>query len=226
MSYDLQPLLRSFAAKQNQENARAMARYMRDQFPFFGIKTPERRAAVRDFIKQYGLPEANQIEIAVKTLWSHPNRECHYAALDLLVRLKKQLNREHLPLLEWMITSKSWWDTVDCIAPQCCGPLFARDPQLIQRYAEPWIISDHLWLRRAALLFQLKFKAQTDEALLFRYILLNADSDQFFIKKAIGWALREYAKTAPDTVGRFIHEHPLKPLSKREGLKWLNRKSH
>ncbi|GEB77165.1 DNA alkylation repair protein [Sporolactobacillus inulinus] len=226
MSYDLQPLLRSFAAKQNQENARAMSRYMRDQFPFFGIKTPERRASVRDFIKQYGLPETNQIEAAVKTLWNQPNRECHYAALDLLVRLKKRLNGTHLPLFEWMITTKSWWDTVDCIAPQCCGPLFAREPQLIQRYSERWVVSDHLWLRRAALLFQLKFKEQTDEALLFRYILLNADSDEFFIQKAIGWALREYAKTAPDTVRRFIQEHPLKPLSKRESLKWLNRTSH
>lgn len=131
-----------------------------------------------------------------------------------------------MPLFEWMITTKSWWDTVDCIAPQCCGPLFAREPQLIQRYSERWVVSDHLWLRRAALLFQLKFKEQTDEALLFRYILLNADSDEFFIQKAIGWALREYAKTAPDTVRRFIQEHPLKPLSKRESLKWLNRTSH
>jgi 3-methyladenine DNA glycosylase AlkD len=160
----------------------------------------------------------------VTTLWNHPKRECQSAALDLLMRSKKIVSAEHMPLFEWMILTKSWWDTVDVIAPHCCGTLFQREPQLIDRFAEKWITSESFWLRRAALLFQLKYKNATDEGRLFHYILLNAGSDQFFIQKAIGWALREYSKTAPDAVKRFIKEHDeLKPLSRREGMKWLNR---
>lgn len=223
MSFDIQPLIRSLETHQNPENARPMEKYMRNQFPFFGIKATERRLLVREFINTYGPLQTNQIPDIVTTLWNHPKRECQSAALDLLVRSKKRVSAEHMPLLEWMILTKSWWDTVDVIAPQCCGLLFKNEPYLIDRYAEKWIASDNFWLRRAAILFQLKYKNATDEQRLFRYILLSADSDQFFIQKAIGWALREYSKTAADAVEQFIKKHDeLKPLSKREGMKWLN----
>jgi 3-methyladenine DNA glycosylase AlkD len=224
MSFDIQPLIRSLETNQNPENARAMEQYMRNQFPFFGIKATERRLLVREFVTTYGLPQINQIPDVVTTLWNHPKRECQSAALDLLVRSKKRVSAEHMPLVEWMILTKSWWDTVDVIAPQCCGTLFQQEPPLIDHYAEKWIISGNFWLRRAALLFQLKYKNTTDEQRLFHYILLNTDSDEFFIQKAIGWALREYSKTAPDAVKQFIKEHDeLKSLSRREGMKWLNR---
>lgn len=223
MNFDIRPLITALEIHQNKENAQPMKHYMRDQFPFFGIKAPDRRAIVRDFIRNYGLPESDQLPLIIKQLWNLPMRECQTAALDLLGYAKKQLKADHMPLLEWLIVTKSWWDTVDYIAPQCCGTLFKHDPYLIELYADKWIVSQNIWLRRAALLHQLKYKQMTNEARLFRYILLNADSDQFFIQKAIGWVLREYSKTDPHAVQLFIQQHELKPLSTREGLKWLNR---
>ncbi|MCO7175005.1 DNA alkylation repair protein [Sporolactobacillus kofuensis] len=222
MSYDLSPLIHTFNAHRNAEKAQQMERYMRNQFPFFGIPAPERRQLVRDFTKTNGLPKADELHDVTTMLWNQPERECQIAALDLLQRARRVLNDQHIPLLEWMIVTKSWWDSVDTISPQSCGPLFQKYPDLIEQYAEKWIIDDNFWLRRAALLFQLKYKDATDEERLYRYILLNTDSNQFFIQKAIGWVLREYSKTAPDSVQQFIQHHDLKPLSKREGLKWLN----
>lgn len=225
MSFDVRPLISAFEDHRNPENARQMEQYLRNQFPFFGIKSPERQELVRTFINEYGLPNAEQLHDVVNVLWEQPQRECQAAALDVIGKAKRILNERHMPLFEWMIVTKSWWDTVDTIAPNSCGLLFKNTPHLIDSYADNWITNKNFWLRRAALLYQLKYKRATDEKRLFRYILLNTDSDQFFIQKAIGWVLREYSKTAPETVRQFIREHDFKRLSKREGLKWLNRHS-
>ncbi|MCO7126925.1 DNA alkylation repair protein [Sporolactobacillus shoreicorticis] len=141
-----------------------MEHYMRSQFLFFGIKAPERRVIIRDFIKMHGLPESDQLSFVVRQLWNHPMCECQTAAVDLLVHAKKRLNANHLPLLEWMILTKSWWDTVDFIAPQCCGPLLKKDPYLTELYPDKWIVDPNIWLRRAALLYPLKYKETTEKA--------------------------------------------------------------
>lgn len=131
------------------------------------------------------------------------------------------MDNDHIPLLEWLITTKSWWDTVDALATKSVGAVAKKYPETIPETIEGWAYGEHLWLRRTAILFQLKYKAETDEELLYRYIEQNADSKEFFIQKAIGWVLREYSKTDPDSVRNFIETHPLAKLSIREGSKYL-----
>ncbi|MFL6556402.1 MAG: DNA alkylation repair protein, partial [Bacillus sp. (in: firmicutes)] len=113
------------------------------------------------------------------------------------------------------------WDTVDAIAPKPVGKIAERFPELVAETIDGWAINDYLWLRRAAILFQLKYKQNTNEELLYQYIRQNADSKEFFIQKAIGWALREYSKTNPASVKKFIDGTQLAPLSIREGSKYL-----
>lgn len=123
--------------------------------------------------------------------------------------------------MEELITSKSWWDTVDTLAQKAVGKIARSFPDVIEENIEFWNDSDHLWLQRSAILFQLKYKEQTNEDLLYRYIITHSQSKEFFIQKAIGWALREYSKTNPDSVRQFMEKHPLSKLSVREGSKYI-----
>ena len=123
--------------------------------------------------------------------------------------------------MEQLITKKSWWDTVDMLAQKQVGWIAKNHPEVIEETIEKWSVSDHLWLRRSAILFQLKYKENTNEELLYRYIIINAESEDFFIQKAIGWALREYSKTNPQSVRDFIANHQLAKLSVREGSKYI-----
>jgi len=130
-----------------------------------------------------------------------------------------------LQLAEFMITHKSWWDTVDLVATKIAGTALSASPELIPAYADRWISSENIWLNRSALLFQLKFKKATGTNLLFSYILKCASMHEFFIRKAIGWALREYSKTTPDLVRTFVESQKLSPLSRKETLKILAKRS-
>ncbi|WP_343223684.1 DNA alkylation repair protein [Paenibacillus oenotherae] len=203
----------------DEDKAVAMAAYMRDQFPFLGIKSPERVEATRQFLKEKGTPELEELDAIVRALWKLPEREYQYTALLLMEKRLKKLDASWIGLLEMMITTASWWDTVDIIAGKLVGGLFGRYPELIPEYGDKWIASDNLWLRRSALLFQLGYKGKTDKDLLFGYIRQCADEEEFFIRKAIGWALREYAKTDEHAVRAFVKETPLSALSVREALK-------
>ena len=208
---------------QNSKNQEAMEAYMRNQFQFFGIKTPERTSLLRDFLKENGKAPIEECPDIVRALWSEPQRECQYIALSLLDKQSRYLTKEHLPLLEDMIVHKSWWDTIDHIASNHVGEIYQTEED--DTYLEKWIHSDNMWLNRIAILYQLKYKEKTDEDRLFRYIIMHNQSKEFFIQKAIGWALREYSKTNPEAVIRFIESEQLAPLSKREGLKHVNRKA-
>jgi 3-methyladenine DNA glycosylase AlkD len=208
---------------QNSENQEAMEAYMKNQFQFFGIKTPERTALFRDFLKENGKPSLEELPAIVRSLWFEPQRECQYVALGLIDKQSRYLTKEHLPLLEEMIVTKSWWDTIDHIASYHVGEIYQKEED--DTYLEKWIHSENMWLNRIAILYQLKYKVKTDEDRLFRYILLHQKSKEFFIQKAIGWALREYSKTNPEAVKNFIASEELAPLSKREGLKHVNRKA-
>ena len=209
---------------QNSENREAMEAYMRNQFQFFGIRTPERTALLRDFLKENGKPPVEELPDIVRSLWSEPQRECQYFALSLLDKQSRYLTKEHLPLLEELITDKSWWDTIDHIAPNHVGKIYQTEED--DAYLEKWIHSDHMWLKRISILHQLKYKEKTDQDRLFRYILLHNESKEFFIQKAIGWALREYSKTDPEAVQQFIESENLAPLSKREGMKHIHRRAN
>jgi len=205
----------------NPEQAIAMKQYMRNQFEFLGIKTPQAQALFKQLKAAQGLPELTDLETVVRALWEWPEREYQYLALTLLDKSQRQLTPDFLPLLEYLITTKSWWDTVDFLAPKLAGKLLFRFPDRIADYPLRWIKADNRWLQRAAILFQLDYKAQTDAPLLFDLIRQRADSTDFFVQKAAGWALRQYARTNPETVRAFIREHELPKLTVREGMKHL-----
>lgn len=218
---EIELLTELFDSHKDAEKAVPMEKYMRNQFPFLGIQTTKRRELMRNFYKETGILKADYNEGFVAELWALPEREFQYAALDYMVRVLAKLSKVHLPELERLVTTKSWWDTVDVIAPKAVGRIAADEPEVIKETIEAWAYGDDLWLRRAAILFQLKYKQATDEALLFRYCRENADSREFFIQKAIGWALREYSKTNPKSVKRLIETTPLAKLSVREGSKYI-----
>ncbi|MBM7566577.1 DNA alkylation repair protein [Paenibacillus sacheonensis] len=214
----LETLLRSHA---NAEQTVEMKAYMRDQFSFLGIRTPERAALTKPFMKEHGVPAMDELGSVVRLLWALPEREFHYTAMLLMEKRKKELGPERMELLEHLITTKSWWDTVDLLASHLAGAAFGKHPELVPAYVEKWIGSDNLWLRRSAILYQLGYKDRTDAALLFSLIRRTAHESDFFMRKAIGWALREYGKSDPDAVRAFVRETELSPLSVREALKHI-----
>jgi 3-methyladenine DNA glycosylase AlkD len=205
----------------NDENAVHMEKYMRNQFPYFGIKTPERREIEKQFFKETGILTQPFNKDFVWALWKMDEREYQNVALDYIEKSLKKLQKEDLPFFEKLITTKSWWDTVDVIGPKAVGQVALQNPEVIEETIDDWSTHENMWLRRAAILFQLKYKQQTNEALLYQYIVKNAVSKEFFIQKAIGWALRELSKTNPESVKNFIEGHKLAPLSVREGSKYL-----
>lgn len=216
-------IIEIFRAEAEASNKQAMEKYMRNHFAFLGIKTPERKVLLSPILKEYGKLSWDETEKAVKHLWRQPEREFQYVALTMLEKQKKNLPSSSILLLEELITTKSWWDTVDHLASHMVGAYFRLYPNELEPMTRNWIKSENMWLRRTAILCQLKFKGKTNKELLFTHILTCADEEEFFIQKAIGWALREYSKTNPDAVVSFIEEHDstLANLSKREGLKWL-----
>lgn len=198
-----------------------MQRYMKDIAPFYGVKTPIRRALLQAHVKQQGLPPMAELPAIVRSAFAQREREWHYVGTDLLVRMARKLDPGHLPLLEELITTKSWWDTVDLLASNVVGVVLKRYPHDIPEWNKRWVESPDLWLNRSAILFQLKWKRDTDRELLFANILRHAERKDFFIRKAIGWALRQYGRTDPDAVRAFVVTRNLSPLSVREALRRL-----
>lgn len=203
--------------------AASMAAYMKYHFVFLGIPTPERRKLVAH-IEQTAKQElsAAQLLALAALLYQQNAREYHYCALDLLVRCQHKLSTTDLAALETLITTHSWWDSVDTLAAKIIGPLVKREPTLLSTM-DMWAQHSNLWLRRIAILYQLSWKQDTDTTRLFGYCLLNAAEPDFFIRKAIGWALRQYARVAPQAVLEFVtaHQQQLAPLSVSEALKHL-----
>ncbi|MFD1775049.1 DNA alkylation repair protein [Paenibacillus rhizophilus] len=214
----IKQLVRELENERDPDAAAAMSSYMRDQFPFLGVRTPLRKQILKAFLAA-NPPDKKWIPL----LWEMPEREFQYCGLDIALSLRKKLVPADLPMIETCIVSRSWWDTVDLLASNAAGFLLHKYPQLQADYGEKWLRSGNMWLNRTAILFQLHYKEATDEALLYSYIREHASSGEFFIQKAIGWALREYSKTNPASVVAFIEHEELKPLSRREGMKWLNR---
>ncbi len=201
--------------------AAPMQRYMRDRFEFLGIKAPHRRALLREHWRAEGVPPVEDLPAICRGLWSLPYREAQHAGIDLLQRRERALTADFVALAEELICGKAWWDTVDALASHTVGTLFARYPAARDAALPIWRCSDDLWLRRTTLLFQLGYKERTDRALLFELIRDNLGSKEFFINKAIGWALRALSKVDADAVRRFVEQTDLVPLSRREALKWL-----
>ena len=220
----LQNLRKAFELRSNPENAAQQKAYMRNQYDFFGLKAPEQAELRCEFLKAHGLPPIDELRTIIRELWQQPEREFQYLGMMMLEKYIKKVEADFISLLEFMITTKSWWDTVDMIAARLVGIHFKRYPKQIPVYTEKWMKSGNFWLQRTALLFQLKYKKDTDTDLLFDLIERLNHEDEFFIRKAIGWALREYSKTDPEAVISFVESHELKPLSRKEALKVVERK--
>ncbi len=214
-----------FHSHANMVDAIPMKAYMRDQFAYLGIKMPHQRVLLRDFITEHGLPELAELPAVLLELWALPEREFRYAALGQLGKFEQSLPAEFIETIEVLLTTKSWSDTVDPLATQTVGTHFRRYPAMQAKTLGRWRYSDHIWLRPTCLLFQNKYKSEVDFDLLKSIICENLGSTEFFINKAIGWALREYTRFDPDGVRAFVAETPLAPLSAREALKWLNQQA-
>ena len=187
--------------------------------PFFGLMTDKRRELVREHMAEHGAPDLDQLPEIARAAFACVEREMHYTAVDLLKKYAKKLGPEHLPLVEELITTKSWWDTVDILAIHVAGAILKAHPKEIPKWNKRWINSPHLWLNRTAILFQVAWKKDTHRELLFANILVHAAHKDFFIRKAIGWALRSLAETDPAAVKAFVRSHKLAPLSEREALR-------
>jgi 3-methyladenine DNA glycosylase AlkD len=204
----------------NPENALAMAKYMRNLFPFFGIKTEERRQIFKTICKET-IKEIvkNPREIALE-LYSKTQRELQYCAIEILIQhLKGNYKKQDVKLIEKLIVTNSWWDSVDTIAKNILGEYLLEFPLETETVIEKFSNSENMWLNRSAILFQLGYKEKTNFDLLKSECEKHKNSNAFFIQKAIGWALREYAKSNPQAVRNFVNNSDLKPLSKKEALK-------
>jgi len=217
----LKPLVKSFNENINPANAEPMSKYMKNLFPYLGIKTPKRKELLKDFIKEDGLPELSELKEITIELWDLPEREFQYTAIGLLRKFVKKWDADFIDLFEHLVIRKSWWDSVDGIASWLVGEHFQRFPELQDKYIGKWMSSGNMWLQRTCLLFQLHYKEETDEMLMGSIIMSLNTSKEFFIQKAIGWALREYSKTDAEAVINFLDNNELATLSRREALKWL-----
>jgi 3-methyladenine DNA glycosylase AlkD len=215
------PLQQSFQQFADANIARGAEAYMKHISQFYGIKSQKRRELLTDFLKTQGLPDISMLDKVVKNAWAQPQREFQYAAMEVLGKASKKCPPETIILYEWMMLNKSWWDTIDYIAPTLVGHHFERFPQLRDPTLARWMDSGNFWLQRACLLFQLKYKTDTDEILLFNLVSRLSVEKEFFIRKAIGWALRQYARTNADAVKSFVVKTPLSGLSRREALKHI-----
>ena len=196
-----------------------MAAYMRGQFAYLGIPTPQRKKLSRDFLKTV---DKKAVDWGfVSECWAQDEREFQYLAVDYLLRLKAVLGPADVPNLRKLIVTKSWWDTVDSL-DVLIGDIALRHPQVTSVIVE-WSTDENLWLRRVAIDHQLTRKDKTDPELLERIIVNNFGQTEFFINKAIGWSLRDYSKTNPAWVRDFIERHraELSPLSLREASKYV-----
>jgi len=216
----------SLAACANQRKAVEMAAYMKTALPFYGVPQPGREAILREIKTRFTPSLSRDYERAVLSLWRLEHREEKYLALAVAQTYPDFIRPQSLPLYERIIREGAWWDFVDEIAGRILGPLLLNYPGQVWPLIDRWIDDEALWIRRAAILCQLKHKHRTDHVRLFRYCLARAGDKDFFMRKGIGWALRQYSYTAPERVRAFLlkNRDKLSMLSYREGSKVLVRR--
>ena len=216
-------LLNEFQSHANPENAAGQKAYMKNKFEYYGLKSPIRKELQKPFLLKNNLPIKKDLVGIFKTLWQKPEREIQYFAQELLQKYTSRFEKKDSSLFEYMISHKSWWDTVDFIASNILGPYFIKFPEQRDVLVKKWISSNNMWLQRSALLFQLKYKDNVDTELLRYAINSLLGSKEFFINKAIGWSLRQYSKFNPDWVLEFTNNTKLENLSRREALRLIKK---
>ena len=223
MSVWITKLEELFFQNQNTDDADIMSSYMKHQFTFYGIKTPARKELVKKANIELGVPKAEDWPVLAQEAFTGDHyREIQYAIGDLLrPKAKTNLPPSFLPVIEELILTKSWWDTVDWLSPTLAGGILLRHPEKCAEFPDRWICSDNKWLIRSAILYQLKYKSNVDVQRLESYCLRHKDSKEFFIQKGMGWMLREYSKRNPSWVQNFFRTHSLPKLTIREGTKYI-----
>ena len=209
-----------FEEKEDKENAAQMAKYMRDQFVFYGLPTPKRKAVYKDFLKEE--KKSGQIDWAfLDRCYEDEHREFQYLVCDYLTVMDNFLAYDDIPRIKAYIKCKSWWDTTDSL-DRVIGQIGLRDSRVDALMLE-WSLDDDFWVRRVAIDHQLCRKEKTNTELLEKILVNNFGSDEFFINKAIGWSLRDYSKTNPEWVRTFVEKHAdrMSKLSVKEAGKYI-----
>ena len=228
MAADLADAVRAalHAAEGDPERAAAQQRYMRSAMPFRGLAVPAVRALVRGVVRGRPVPAYDEWHAAVRSLWDEAGfREDRYAAIGVARSTPAHARAaESLPLYRHLVVTGAWWDLVDETASHLVGAVLRAHHATTADTMRRWARDEHSWLRRAAILSQLGSRGLTDRRLLADVIEPNLDDGEFFIRKAIGWALRQYARVDDDTaawVRGFVTDHGqrLSPLSRREALR-------
>lgn len=202
-----------------------MAAYMKTDQPFYGVQKPERTKIERNLQRRFHLGTQEAYETAVSGLWGGERREENYLAIAVARQYPAFMGLASLPLYERLIREGAWWDFVDDVAIRLVGRIWFSYRTELNSVMDTWIQDENLWIRRSALIAQNSHKQETDDERLFRYCLQCAGDKAFFIRKAIGWALREYSYTAPERVAAFVSSHRdmLSGLSYREAVRGLKR---
>ncbi len=216
---DYQSIKSVFRENTNTERGEAMSAYLRNQFPCLGISSPLRKEISKEFLKEKVKSKSVDWEF-IHWCFEQEEREFQYLATDYLRKVNPFLLECDTEKLELLILTKSWWDTVDALNNNV-GFICLKYPHLKEDKIANWIEQENFWLKRISIIFQLTYRRKTDSDFLARAILYNANSKEFFVNKAIGWALRQYARTHPEWVAAFLEENVLHPLSVREARKYL-----
>jgi 3-methyladenine DNA glycosylase AlkD len=202
-----------------------MSNYMKNNFPFLGIKSEERRSILKNILPNYKDQIKTDFRQIVWELYNKTEREFHYCAMDIIEKeIKKKFVANDIDFIEKLITTNSWWDSVDFFAKQLLGGYLQQFPEKTFSVIETFSNHTNMWLNRSAILFQLGYKAKTDFDILKSECEKHKESTGFFIQKAIGWALREYGKFNPNGVKEYVLSTNLKPLSHREALRNILKK--
>ena len=200
-----------------------MAKYLKTTMPFYGVKTPDRVPIARVMAERWSPQTATEYRSLVLALWEQAHREMKYLGISMASRHSRFITPAALPLYKRLIVEGAWWDLVDGVAGDLVGTVLLEHRERTTPLLRRWLGDDDLWLRRSTIISQLNHKEATDAAFLFECCATRAHETEFFIKKAIGWALRQYARTDPAAVKRFVKEQGdrLSGLSRREALKHL-----
>ncbi len=217
----IQQLETAFLINASPERAQWQKKYLKNQFEFFGLDSKQRRDIQKPFLQNKYLPPKSEFEKIIRICWEQPQREFQYFALDFSYKYLKQLEYDDIHLFEYMILTKSWWDSVDGIGPKLVAEYFKKFPEQRDIYIQKWLDSGNMWLQRTCLIFQLFYKKELDTALLSGVIDYLLGSKEFFINKAIGWILRHYSRTNPAWVIEFAEKTNLHSLSRKEALRLI-----
>lgn len=211
-----------FDANRNAYQAARMAAYMKNLFPYYGLQKPVRAELQKSFIADTKNFKIEEVHLITRQLWALPEREMQYLAMDMLYANKRKWNEGTLDLFEELITTKSWWDTVDLLASKMLGAYIKKDYENYRERVNGYMRSKDMWLNRTAIIHQLTYRSDINLDILEASILNVIQQKEFFLQKAIGWSLRQHAKTDPDYVHAFVRTHTsMSNLAKREALKHL-----